>query len=105
MSSPPLPMDNSSAIADSKLPPGEDYEEIREQVSFLCIVFYHEPWLQPVVCWVWSEHGLGVAVFGGCCLFCFVTQDIVLHIRVVASPGAAQLLRIGTSLLPTLLGL
>jgi hypothetical protein len=34
MSSPPLPMDNSSAIADSKLPPGEDYEEIREQVGF-----------------------------------------------------------------------
>ena len=33
MSSPPLPMDNSSAIADSKLPPGEDYEEIREQVG------------------------------------------------------------------------
>jgi hypothetical protein len=32
MSTPP-PMDNSSAIADSKIPPGEDYEEIREQVS------------------------------------------------------------------------
>jgi hypothetical protein len=34
MSSPTIPMDNSSAIADSKVPPGDDYEEIREQVSY-----------------------------------------------------------------------
>lgn len=26
------PMDASAAIADAKVPPGEDYEEIREQV-------------------------------------------------------------------------
>ena len=29
-------MDSSAAIADAKVPPGEDYEEIREQVCLLC---------------------------------------------------------------------
>mmetsp|Transcript_13301 Transcript_13301/g.19564 ORF Transcript_13301/g.19564 Transcript_13301/m.19564 type:complete len:145 (+) Transcript_13301:209-643(+) len=34
---PAAPMDASAAIADAKVPPGEDYEEIREQDRYLPI--------------------------------------------------------------------
>jgi hypothetical protein len=42
MSAPTPPsMDVANTIADAKIPPGEDYEEIREQVSdtFSVIIF------------------------------------------------------------------
>ena len=42
MSTPPLPDIPSqsaaaAAVADARIPPGDDYEEIREQVSLLCL--------------------------------------------------------------------
>ena len=33
MSAPPIPTDAAAAVADSKIPPGDEYEEVREQVS------------------------------------------------------------------------
>ena len=35
----PTEMTAAAAVADSKLPPGEEYEEIREQVRNLCAIY------------------------------------------------------------------